>query len=148
MFLGALFESFPLASAECRETRWLAIVLRLVFRYLIEGVNRDINATATIVENLDHLLVAIPLGHAHQAAELADTMIDMHHEIANLKLLDFLQREGHLATSGFVTLEVVFMETVENLVVGKDADAEVVVGKAFVKGLFHWREDLRTKFKT
>ena len=32
------------------------------------------------------------------------------------------------------------MEAVEYLVVGKDADAEIIVGKAFVKGIFNGRE--------
>ena len=49
---------------------------------------RDIDAVTVLVENLDHLLIAITLGHAYQTAELSHTMIDMHHEITHLELLD------------------------------------------------------------
>ena len=141
MFLGALFEFLPLAGTEGRETGRFAIVLRFIFRHLIERVDRHIDAAATVVENLDHLLITIPLGHAHKPAELTHTMIDMHHEVANLKLLDFLQRKCHLTTTGFVALEVILMETVEYLVVGEDADAQVIVGKALVEGPFHRSEE-------
>ena len=39
MFLGTLLQAFPLSCAECGETRCLAIVLRLVFRHLIQRVD-------------------------------------------------------------------------------------------------------------
>ena len=67
-------------------------------------------------------------------------MIHMHHKVANLKLLDLLQREGHLTTTGLIALEVVLMETVEDLVVGKDADTQIVVCKALVEGILDWSE--------
>ena len=57
-----------------------------------------------LIEDLYHLLIAIPLGHSYQASELTNTMIDMHHVVANLKLLDFLQRKSHLTTTGLVAL--------------------------------------------
>ena len=140
MLLGALLEFLPLACAEGRETRRLAIVLRLVFRDLIERVDRYVDAVALLVENLYHLLVSLfpsSIGdrHADETAEFSYTVIDMHHKITNLKLLDLLKREGHLSTAGLVALKIVFVETVENLVVGEDADFEVVVGEAVVEGL-------------
>ena len=64
----------------------------------------------------------------------------MHHEVANLKLLDLLQCQSHLATAGLVALEIVFMETVEDLVVGKHADTQVVVGKTLVESLLNGSE--------
>ena len=96
---------------------------------------RDIDAVAMLIQDLDHLLIAITLGHTDQTTKLTHAMIDMDHEVAYLKLLNLLQREGHLTTAGLVALEVVLMETVEYLVVGKDADAQVVIGKALMKGL-------------
>ena len=99
-----------------------------------------------LIGDLDHLLIgllALRIGdrHTHQATELSDAVIYMHHKIADFKLLDLLQRECHLTTAGLVALEVVFMETVEDLVIGEEADAEVIVGKAFVKRFFYWCED-------
>ena len=142
MFLGALLEFLPLACAEGGKTGRFAIILRLVFRHLIESVDRDVDAVALLVEDLYHLLMrllACSVGdrHADKTAELTYAMIDMHHEIANLKLLDLFESKGHLSTAGLVALEVVFVETVENLVVGEDTDFEVVVGEAVVEGLVY-----------
>ena len=100
-----------------------------------------------LVENLDHLLVGLltlRVGnrHAHQTAKLTHSMIDMHHEVADLELLDLLQRESHLTTTGLIALQVVLMETVEDLVVGKDTDMQVVVRKPLVERLID-RSELR-----
>ena len=95
-----------------------------------------------LVENLYHLLIDLfPSGildrHPDQSAELTHTMIDMHHEVTDLKLLNLLQREGHLSTAGLITLEVILMETVEYLVVCEYADAQVIIGKTLMEGLFY-----------
>ena len=99
-----------------------------------------------LIGDLDHLLIgrlALRIGdrHTHQTTKLTYAVINMHHKVANLKLLNLLQRERHLTTAGLIALEVVFMETVEDLVIGKEADAEVIVGKAFVKRFFYRCED-------
>ena len=93
-----------------------------------------------LVEDLDHLLkgllaLSVDDGHPYQSAKLTHTMINMDHKVANLELQDLLQREGHLTTAGLVALEVILMETVEYLVVGEEADAQIVVGKTLVKGI-------------
>ena len=51
---------------------------------------RDIDTIAMLIQNLDHFLIAIALGHTDQTTELTHTMIDMDHKVANLKLLDLL----------------------------------------------------------
>ena len=99
-----------------------------------------------LIEDLDHLLkgflaLSIGDGHPYQSAKLTHTMIDMDHEVANLELLDLLQREGHLTTAGLVALEVILMETVEYLVVGEEADAQIVIGKTLVKGILDGSEN-------
>ena len=108
-------------------------------------MDRDVDAVAMLIENLDHLLIGLLAlrvgdGHPDQSAELTHAVIDMHHEVANLELLDLLQRERHLTTTGLVALQVVLMETVEDLMIGKETDAEVVVGKALVERLFNRRK--------
>ena len=105
-------------------------------------MDRHVDAIAMLIEDLDHLLIglfALGVGdrHAHQPTELTHTMIDMHHKVANLELLDLLQRERHLTTTGLVALEVVFMETIEYLMVGKETDTQVVVSKTLVEGLIN-----------
>ena len=69
-------------------------------------------------------------------------MIDMHHEIANFKLLYLLQRQGHLATTGLVALKVVFVESVENLMVSEDTDTEVVIDETLVQCLVDGCKDI------
>ena len=49
--------------------------------------------------------------------------------------MDLLEREGHLSTAGLVAAEVVLVETVEDLMVGEDADAEVAVDETLVECL-------------
>ena len=92
-----------------------------------------------LIEDLDHLLIRLFAlgssdGHAYQTAKLTYTMIDMHNEVAHLELLDLLQRKSHLTTTGLVALQVVLMETVKDLVVGKETNAQVVIHKTFMKG--------------
>ena len=72
-------------------------------------------------------------GHTHQTAETADTVIDVNHEVAHLELLNLLQRQRHLAAARFVALQVVLVETVEYLVVGKETQLGIVVGKTLVQ---------------
>ena len=93
---------------------------------------RDIDAVAVLVDDFYHLLIPIALRHANEATELADTMINMHYEIADLKLLYFLEREGHFTTTCLVALEIILMETVKYLMIRKDANSQIVVGKTFV----------------
>ena len=98
-------------------------------------MNGHIDGSTTVVLYLDHLLIAVTLRHAHQSAKASDAMIYMNHIVAWLKLLDFLQRQCHLAASGLVRTEVILMETVENLVVSKYAELAVGVHKTSVEGL-------------
>ena len=101
----------------------------------------DIDGAPTLVDNLDHLLVGVALRHAYQSTELTDTMIDMHHIVADLELLDLLKCQCHLAGTCLVGAQVVLMETVEDLMVGKHAEAQVVVGKALVERFLDGGED-------
>ena len=83
--------------------------------------------------------------HPNQSAELTDAVVDVDDVVAYLKLLYLLERQGYLAAAGTVALEVVLMETVEDLMVGKHAELQVVVGKALVQRLFDGGEDGRVE---
>ena len=61
-------------------------------------------------------------------------MVDMDDIVADLKLLDFLEGEGSLTTTSLVGAQRVFMEAVEDLMVGKNTAVVVVVDEASVEG--------------
>ena len=96
-----------------------------------------VNGAPTIIDDLDHLLIGVALGHTHQSTKLTDTMINMHDIVAYLKLLYLLQCQGYLATTRLIRAQIILVETIENLMVGKDAKLQVVVGKAFVESAFY-----------
>ena len=66
----------------------------------------------------------------------------MYHKVANLKLLYLLQRQGHLARSSLVALQVVFVEAVEYLVVGQQTGTGIVVDESLVQRLIDGDEGL------
>ena len=61
----------------------------------------------------------------------------MYHIVARLELLNLLQRQRHLAASCLVRTQIILMETVEYLVVGKHAEPLVVVDEASMQRLLH-----------
>ena len=70
---------------------------------------------------------------AHQSGKLADAVIHVHHEIALLKLVKFLERERDFARSGFIGFQVVLVKTVEDLMIGEAADFQRFIGKSFMQ---------------
>ena len=153
MFLRALLQALPLTSAKGTQARGLAAVLRLVFRHLIQGVNRDVDGIATLVGNLDHLLILLAVGcwllavsywHTHQTAKLADAVIHVYHVVTYFKLLYLLECQRHLTRTGLIALEVVLMETVKDLMVGQEAGTGVSINKALVQRMVdgHKRQPL------
>ena len=108
-------------------------------------MDAHIDGVATLVENLDHLLIrfltsGIPDRHPHQTTELTHTVIHVHHVVAHLELLYLLEREGYLTAAGLVALEIVLMEAIENLVVGKQTETGVDIDEALVEGLVYGDE--------
>ena len=71
--------------------------------------------------------------HAHEAPELTDTMVDMHDIVTDFKLTNLLQRQCHLTTSCLVRAQRIFMEAVEDLMVGEHTKLQVVVDETSVK---------------
>ena len=55
--------------------------------------------------------------------------------VACLYLVQLLERQGEFARACPLALEVVLVESVKNLMVGKDAHLEVVVDKSLMQGL-------------
>ena len=137
--LGALLELLPRARAQFIDARCLAL-LALVLGYLVQRVNRHEHHIIVTVYELDHLLRTVAVGHAHQSGKAAHTVVDMHHVVARLKLAELLERDGHLAATRLVATEVILMETVEYLMVGKAGHAHGVVDESAMNGLVHRRE--------
>ena len=94
----------------------------------------DIHLVVVLIDDAYGFLVTVADGCAHQSCELAHSEIYMHNVVANLHLLQFLHGECHLAGASGVGLETVAVEAVENLVVGEEAQAQGIVGKALVYG--------------
>ena len=101
-------------------------------------MNTDIDCITTLIDNFDHLLeTAVLQRHSDQSAEFSDTVVHMYHIVTNLELLNLFQCKCHLTTTGLVTLKVIFMEAVEYLVVGEQAQASVNINKSLMQGLIH-----------
>ena len=70
-----------------------------VFTDLIERVDAHIHLVVVLIHDADHLLIAVAGRHTHQSAELSDTIIHMHDEVAIIHLLQLLHGERHLSGS-------------------------------------------------
>ena len=137
--LRAVLQLLPRTRAQLVEAGRFAL-LALVLGHLVEGVDGDEHHVVVLIDKLDDLLRGVAVGDAHQAGKATYAVVGVHHVVARLELVEFLQREGYLAAARLVALEVVLVEAVEQLVVGEDAQAQLVVGKAFVQGLLHRRK--------
>ena len=133
LVLGALFQLVPGAGAELVDF-WRNALFATVFGELVQGVYRHKDHVVVLVDEFYHLLGgAVDVG-AHQSAELAHAVVDVHDVVAYLDGLQLFERQGELARAGAVAFEGVFVETVENLMVGEDARLGDVVDKALVEG--------------
>ena len=138
--LGALLHALPGSGAQ-RTEPWRFVGRRpAVLGYLVERMDGDIHGVAALIDDADHLLVTLARGHPDQTGEFADAEIDMHDEVTGLHLLQLLHRERHLSGTGGVGSEAVFVETVKNLMVGKQAHTCQIVGEPGMKGLVDIRE--------
>ena len=94
-----------------------------------------VDHVAPLVDDAYHLLVTVFRRHTHQSAKLPYAEVYVHHIVARLHLLQFLHGERHLSRPCGIRAQVVFVETVEDLMVGEAAHPSFVVGKSFVEGL-------------
>lgn len=61
-------------------------------------------------------------------------MVDMDDVVSGLDGRQLLERQGELSRTGAVALEGVFVETVENLVVGEETAFQPVVDEPLMEG--------------
>ena len=115
-------------------------LLAPVFRELVERMDAHEHNVVVLEKELYHLLrVAVDIS-LHQTSEFGYAVVDMHDIVAGLDLLELLEAEGEFAATRPVALEVVFMETVEDLMVGEKADALPVVDESLMDGVVDRRE--------
>ena len=137
--LGALLHSVPSAAAQFVEA-WRLALFASIFREFVQRVNRHKHHIVVEIGEFYHFLRrAVDVG-THQSAEAAHAVVDVHHIVAHLYLVEFLERKRQFAAASSVALEAVFVETVENLMVGKDAQLQVVVDKSLMEGTQHGHE--------
>ena len=111
--------------------------LPLVFRNLMQGMNGNEHYIVILIDQFDDFLCSISVRNPHQTGKTSDTVVDMDHIIARLEHIQLLQRKSHLSAAGFVAAKVVFMETVENLMVGKDTAAQGMVNESLVQSMVY-----------
>ncbi len=137
--LHALLHALPCTTANPVQTGWLTL-FALVFRHFMQGVDGDIHRVLILVGDLDHLLHHVALWHTHKPSEASHTVVDVHHVVANLKLLYLFECQCHLAPMRLVTLQVIFVEAVKNLVVGEEAQLQRVVNESLMNGFVDGKE--------
>ena len=131
--LGAIFESLPCAGAQVRKTRRRTF-FALVLRDFVERVDRYENGVVVLILYLDDFLHrAVTAGNAHETNELSHPVIDVNHVVAGLKLADFLEGERHFCVPGVVGTQIVFVEAVEDLMIGVKRGTNRRVAETFVQ---------------
>ena len=91
----------------------------------------DEEYVAVAVDQLDRLVRAPVLVDLDQTAEPPHAVIDMHHVIARFELVQL--GDGHLLVAPDLAVDAVTLVTVENLVVGIEAQFQVVVHEPLVQ---------------
>ena len=134
--LSALLHAVPSARTQFVEARLFAL-FAAVFRQFVQCVNRHEYHIVVQIAYFDAFLRGAVHRGFHQAAEAPHAVVHVHHIVAHLNLVEFLERQCQFAAASAVAFEVVFVETVENLMVGEYAQLQVVVHEALVDGFQH-----------
>ena len=138
--LGAFFESLPCAGAQVRKTRRRTF-FSLVLRDFVERVDRYENSVVVLILDLDDFLHrAVAAGNAHETDKLPHPVVDVNHVVAGLKLADFLEGERHFCVPRVVGTQIVFVEAVEDLMIGVERGADRRVAETFVQSEVDGRE--------
>ena len=93
----------------------------------------DEEHVAVLVDQLDRLLhPSVARGYLHQSVETPHAVVDVHHIVARTQLVQL--GDGHLLVAPDFAVDAVTLVTVENLVVGIEAQLQVVVHESLVQG--------------
>ena len=97
-------------------------------------MDTDIYFVVMLVDDSNHLLIAIACRNTHKSTKFADAEVHMNDKIAWFHLLKFLHCERHLTCSGAIAFEIVLMIAVKNLMISKETALQTIVSKAFMQG--------------
>ena len=106
----------------------------------MKRVNRHEHHIVILINQLDNLLSGISVGDTNQACKLTYSVVDMHHVIARFKLIQLFERKSHLSTACFVATQIVFMKTVEYLMIGKNAVLQRMIYETLVQSTVYRSE--------
>ena len=76
-------------------------------------MDRNKNYIFILINQFHHFLRCITVRNTHQSGKASHTMIGMYHIISRCKLIQLFQTQSDLATTCFITFEIIFMKTVE-----------------------------------
>ena len=116
---------------------WFHSFLATILGKFVQRVDGHENDVAIQVDEFDHLLHGAVDTGAQQAAEFAYAVIFVHNVVTHFNLAQFLERKGQFSATRTVALEVVLVETVENLVVGEHAQMQIFIDKSLVHSAQH-----------
>ena len=97
----------------------------------MQRVDIDEEYVAVLVDELDGLVRLAVLVDLHQPVEPAHAVVDVHHVVARPQLVQF--GNGHLLVAANLAVDAVALVAVEDLVVGIEAQLQVVVHKPLVQ---------------
>ena len=107
-------------------------VARLVARDAVQRMDVHEQHVAVLIDELDRLVRLAVLLDLHQPVETPHAVIDVHHVVARAQLVQL--GDGHLLVAPDLAVDAVALVTVENLVVGVEAQLQVVVREPLVEG--------------
>ena len=133
LFLRPLLHFLPCAGSQLADVGRLALA-PFEFGELVERMDGDEYYVVALINQLDGLLRG-PSGHgqAYQTGKAAYAVVYVCHVVAYAERLYFLQGQGGFARAGLVAAQGVFVEAVEELVVGEEAFLQCLVVKSFVQ---------------
>ena len=128
--LRGRLELLPCPRSELVNLRRLAIA-RLVARDAVQRMDIDEEHIAIPIDQLDRLVHLAVFGDLHQAVETTYTVVDVDHIVARAQLIEL--RHGHLLVALDLAIDAVTAVTIEDLMVGVEADFQVVIHKSLME---------------
>ena len=111
---------------------WRLAVGALVARYAVDIVDVHQKHVVIPVHQLDGIGLLAVIHSLHHAAETAYSVVDMHHEIPDFQFVQFGHRHALVAID--FPAQLVAVVAVENLVVGVDVHARLVIAETLMQG--------------
>ena len=99
----------------------------------MKRVDTHENNIFILINQLDNFLRRIAIRQADKSCKPSDTMVGMHNEVAGLELVQLFQSQCHLTSPCLVTFQIIFVETVEYLMIGKETTTQRIIGKPFMQ---------------